>query len=105
MRDTITLNELKVLSALILKEKYGLEIIKSLKEDANTTVYLGSLYNILSRLQKKGLVTCRWGEDTPERGGNRRKYYNLTGLGEKVLREEQYSFSKLWDLRKGWVIG
>jgi len=49
----------------------------------------GSLYPALNRLEKKGLVTWRWGDDEEVTGGARRKYYKMTDLGATVLREVQ----------------
>jgi len=96
MDEKLTINEVKVLSALKFKERYGLEIIKTVKEDASTTIFLGTLYNLLSRMKKKGYVESRWGDDSEERGGARRRYYRLTGLGEKVLSSQQEALLNLW---------
>ena len=76
-------NEFKVLSTLIQSDKYSLFISKIVK------IKLGSLYNILARLERKGLVKNYYGEDTFERGGNRRKYYQITALGSSVVTEVQ----------------
>ena len=93
--ENLTLNELRVMSALDCKERYGLEIIKSLKEE-KITIYLGSLYNVLSRLEKKDFVESHWGDDTDGRNGSRRRYYKLTGNGARVLANEKSSLSRLW---------
>jgi PadR family transcriptional regulator, regulatory protein PadR len=98
MDSNLTLNEVKVLSTLLAGEKYGLEIIKTVKEEAQSTIFLGSLYNLLSRLDKKGFVECRWGDETSERGGDRRKYYKITGLGATTVRAEQRSLTSLWGM-------
>ena len=98
MDDKLTINEVKVLSALRFKERYGLEIIKTIKEDAKTTIFLGTLYNLLSRMAKRGYLESRWGDETEERGGARRRYYRLTGLGERVLNAQQESLLSLWGI-------
>ena len=99
MDDKLTLNEVKVLSAIQFKEMYGLEIIKTVKEEANTTFYIGTLYNLLSRMEKKGYVESRWGDDEDDgRGGARRRYYNLTGAGASVLNAQKEGLIKLWEL-------
>ncbi len=98
MRDSLNLNEVKILSVLMLGEAYGLEIIKQLNKLHEKTMYLGSLYTILSRLEKKGFVKSWWGEETDERGGNRRKYYRITGSGELAIKKEQQTLINLWGL-------
>ena len=52
----------------------------------------------LSRMEKKGYVDSRWGDDTEERSGARKRYYRLTGLGERVLNIQQESLLLLWGL-------
>ena len=94
-------NETKILSALLLGEKYGLDIIETLQKETGKGISLGGLYTTMHRLEKKGFVKSRWGESTAERGGNRRKYYKLTGTGERVLREVKQSLSLLlnWEVQ------
>ena len=96
--SSITINELKVLSALQINEQYGLEILKSLKDEANTTFFLGTLYNLLSRLEDKGFVTSKWKDPDDKSGGHRRRYYKITGSGVKVLNSHQKDFIRLWNL-------
>jgi PadR family transcriptional regulator, regulatory protein PadR len=40
-------------------------------------------------LEKKGMVSWRWGDEMDESGGARRKYYKVTGLGASTLRSIQ----------------
>lgn len=92
MSEKLTVNEIKVLSALVFKEMYGLEIIKTVKEEHKENLYIGTLYNLLSRLEKKGFATSRWGNNEDGTTGPRRRYYKITGLGERVVRSEISSF-------------
>lgn len=81
-----------VLSSVLYRERYGLEIMDAVKEASGRKIQLGfgSLYPTLHKLEKKGFLEARWGDETPEeRGGARRRYYKITGLGEKVLAEKQ----------------
>jgi len=101
MDKNLGINEARILSALLFGEKYGLEIIETLKKETGKGISLGGLYTTMHRLEKKKFVTSRWGESTAERGGNRRKYYKLTGTGERVLREVKQSLSSLlnWEVQ------
>ena len=103
MDDKLTLNELKVLSAIQFKERYGLEIIKTIKEEANTTLHLGTLYNLLARLEKKNFVSSRSGDETEKRGVNRRRYYRLKGPGEKALNSAKQSLLFLWKEKESFT--
>ena len=79
-----------LLTALIGREMYGLEILDKLNLGRPIELGFGSLYPALNRLHKKGLITWRWGDETEETGGARRKYYRVTALGEHNLKAVQY---------------
>ncbi|HEY9635252.1 MAG TPA: helix-turn-helix transcriptional regulator [Coleofasciculaceae cyanobacterium] len=68
---------------------YGLEILDGLNNGRPIPIGFGSLYPTLNRLEKKGLVSWKWGDEQDETGGARRKYYKVTGLGATALREVQ----------------
>ena len=68
---------------LLLKGEpaYANDIIKQLK-NADLIVVEGTLYPLLSRLKKDGLLSYRWQESVQ---GPPRKYYSLTEDGEAWL--------------------
>lgn len=78
-----------LLTVLLGRELYGLEILDQLNLDRPGELKFGSLYPALNRLEKKGLVDWKWGDQIEESGGARRKYYKVTGLGAKTLRTVQ----------------
>jgi DNA-binding PadR family transcriptional regulator len=59
-------------------------------------VLLGSVYDALSRLEEKGLVTSGLGAATPERGGRAKRHFRATGKGIRLVRDTQRSLVKLW---------
>ena len=80
--------EEEVLTLLNTCELYGLQIIMGVEQatGGKRKIGFGSLYPTLHKLERKGLVKARWGEETPEeRGGARRKYYKITGAGKVAL--------------------
>ena len=70
---------------LLLKRQpaYASDIIQQLKE-AELLVVEGTLYPLLTRLKKDGLLAYEWQESTQ---GPPRKYYELTPLGQQFLDE------------------
>lgn len=89
--DGIRLSALEedILTLMGTQKMYGLEILDGLNQGRPISIGFGSLYPTLNRLEKKGLVSWKWGSDQDETGGARRKYYIVTGSGQTVLREVQ----------------
>jgi len=93
-----TLREQLVLFAIGYQERYGLEIQRAIKECSNgsESISIGSLYPTLHSLEKKGLVTTRYGDEVvKERGGARRKYYRLSEAGQSAIKSIQLYQNKL----------
>jgi DNA-binding PadR family transcriptional regulator len=66
-------------------EAYGLTIRLEIEERTNRTISAGALYTALDRMEKRGLVTSRLGDPTPQRGGKRKRLYTLEPAGERAL--------------------
>jgi PadR family transcriptional regulator PadR len=71
-----------ILMCLAKREFYGYELIKRIKEIAEINVSEGTVYPLLNRLKKEGLITSRWVEMET---GIPRKYYRITERGTAVL--------------------
>jgi PadR family transcriptional regulator, regulatory protein PadR len=73
------------LLAVVLEEPaYGYEMTRRLRERGLSTVGEGSIYPVLGRLERDGLVeTHRAASD----GGPPRKYYRASPSGRRVLAE------------------
>lgn len=72
-----------ILLLLNRQPAYASDIIRQLKE-AELLVVEGTLYPLLSRLKKEGLLRYEWEES---RMGPPRKYYALTEEGVQMLSE------------------
>ena len=75
-----------ILSALVDRERYGYELVKTLASIPGLCVTEGTLYPLLSRLRVSGLVAARLEESSE---GPARKYYSLTREGKKTLKTMQ----------------
>ena len=64
---------------------HGVAIRNHLEERTGRAVSPGALYTALDRLEKRGFVTSRLGEPTPERGGKRKRLYTLQPAGERAV--------------------
>ena len=83
------------LLAIIAEEPaYGYEMVRKMEERGLELVGEGSIYPLLSRLQKGGYVE---GYTVPSKEGPRRKYYRVLPAGREKLDEwvvEWYRFSE-----------
>jgi PadR family transcriptional regulator PadR len=73
-----------VLQLLLNKECYGYEIIQELKSSFGIDVNEGTIYPLLIRLMKEGLLVHKWVEQS---SGIPRKYYSLSQEGKEVYAE------------------
>ena len=74
--------ELCVLAALRREALYGYDIVKRLAAGGGLLIGEGTVYPILSRFKKDGLVETTLVESA---GGPARKYYHLTPKGRLTL--------------------
>jgi PadR family transcriptional regulator PadR len=74
---------------VLYKEAYGVAIIDEMEQRLNRKVSIGALQTVLRRLERKGYLTSEFGEASNVRGGKRKRYFSLTTLGSRVLRETQ----------------
>lgn len=85
--------ELCILNVVGQARIYGYDIVKQLRGIDALVIREGTVYPILSRLKRDGLVSTSL-QESPE--GPARKYYELTPRGEQ-LRTEMNAY---WDLMK-----
>ena len=97
--------ETLILAALETSELYGLSIIERVKETTGQSLSLGGLYTTLHRMEQKGFVASRWGESTEVRQGARRRYYQITALGQQALTETRQMLVKGLNLVPGLASG
>jgi DNA-binding PadR family transcriptional regulator len=66
-------------------DAYGTSIREELKARADRAVSPGAIFTTLERLESRGLVCSRLGEPTAERGGRRKRFYQLSAEGRRAL--------------------
>jgi PadR family transcriptional regulator, regulatory protein PadR len=88
--------ELLVLAQLENARRHGYEIaIRIGQRSAGTVTFnVASLYPILYRLERRGLIAGTWVEKPGQR---RRRYYKLTAAGRKMLAEQRKNWSDFMD--------
>ncbi len=74
---------------------YGVKIREEINERTGRDVAIGQIYTVLGRLERKGFVSSRMGEPTPERGGRAKKFYRIEAKGQEAVRESQRDIERL----------
>jgi transcriptional regulator len=80
-----------ILSLLEERDRHGYEIAKLIDQRSGGafTYHVASLYPMLYRLERRGLILGRWVEAAGER---RRRFYRLTPEGRTVLNAQRRSW-------------
>jgi PadR family transcriptional regulator PadR len=70
------------------RPRHGYEIAKLIEQrsDGVLQFHVASLYPLLYRLEKRGLISGRWVEKAGQR---RRRFYKLSAAGQKILNEQR----------------
>jgi len=74
--------DLCVLNAIARGRLYGYDIVRQLRDIEGLVISEGTIYPILSRVKRDGLVTTNLEESSE---GPARKYYKLTPAGQALL--------------------
>jgi PadR family transcriptional regulator len=76
-------------------EAYGVTIRREIATCTEREPAPGALYTTLERLEQKGLVSSRYGDPTPERGGRAKRYFTVTPPGVRAVARAQRAFQRL----------
>jgi len=87
-----------VLALLRPGERYGVELVRTLGEVDGLAVSEGTLYPLLSRLRREGLVATTWRESP---SGPPRRYYALSPAGAEALRHFESEWVRFRDAVDG----
>lgn len=90
--------EIVLLTILVLDENaYGITIQDEIAKRTGRDVSRGALHTALTRLDEKGFISSEYGGATAERGGRRKRYYQVTNLGKNALEEARSVRDELWN--------
>ena len=82
--------------ANLAKDAYGVAILNDISERANRKLSIGALHSTLTRLEEKGYISSYLGEPTNERGGRRKRYFELTDSAVAELNNMKALRDQLW---------
>ena len=89
--------ELVLLTIATLGEKaYGVAIKDEIESRMQRQVSIGSLHSTITRLEEKGFLIGEFGKATAERGGRRKRYFQITKNGKVALHKVKDIRDQLW---------
>jgi DNA-binding PadR family transcriptional regulator len=78
-------------------ETYGAAVSLEIEQQTGRTVSVSAVHTTLDRLEDKRFIRSRLGEPTPQRGGKRKRHYEvlpeqqmLVQTGQEFLRQMKY---------------
>lgn len=81
---------------ILYNEAYGVSIKKEIETRLSRNVSVGALQTALKRLEGKGYLKSHDGEETEERAGRPKKYFQITALGKKAMEYTKQTRDELW---------
>lgn len=93
--------EARVLYAIVhcAGDAYGVSIHKAILSRTSDDIAMGAIYGTLDRLEKKKLVKSSWSEPNAQRGGRRKRLFEISQLGIEALHEYDERFRRM---SAGW---
>lgn len=89
-----------------LGRTYGHALSKKLEEMRGRKMSIGSLYKALHKLERDGFARATWeDQNESEFGRPRRRFYEITAVGESALRDYALQMRKSYEALKPWAEG
>ena len=74
---------------------YGASVTLELEAHTGREVSVAAVHTTLDRLEQKGFAKSRLGEPTPQRGGKRKRHYEVTPAGVRALRHSVQALRRM----------
>ena len=113
MKELTKSEEVIMLAIWRLRDQaYGVTIKNQIKEVTSRDYLYSTLYTTLEQLVRKGYISKRFGDPTPERGGKRKIFFHLTETGLSTLKHAFRKNREVWqgiseesfktNINRGW---
>jgi PadR family transcriptional regulator PadR len=79
------------------QEAYGVTIWEEVQRQTGRKITMSAVHATLYRLEEKGFLTSKMGGATQERGGRRKRFFELTAAGVQALRDIEQLRKRLWE--------
>lgn len=78
-------------------EAYGVPIVEEIQRRTGREVSRTGVYVALTRLEKRGLVSSRLAEPTPERGGKAKRFFRVEPEAIDRIKASKDALVQMWD--------
>jgi DNA-binding PadR family transcriptional regulator len=82
---------------VLFPEAYGLSIRQEIKKQSGRAAAIGAVHSALNRLEEKGFLTSELADATHERGGRRKRLFQITAAGKRALETNHELRNSLWN--------
>ena len=82
---------------VLYDEAYGVAIKDEIESRLGRKVSVGAMQSALRRMEKKGFLKSRAGEEEARRGGKPKRFFTITALGKKALEHSKDVRLELWN--------
>lgn len=89
--------------AALTDSAYSVAICDELEKHTGRKIRLGVVHAVLNRLEAKGYLNSSLGDPTQERGGKRKRFYELTSAGKVALLRAKELRDELWRIIPDFV--
>jgi PadR family transcriptional regulator PadR len=100
MSGRVYLGELEelilLMVALIGTDAYGVSITEALEAQTGRVITISAAHAALHRLEEKGFVKSSMGGASTERGGRRKRLFQLTAYGRQTLEQLRDVRNLIW---------
>ncbi|MEQ8926832.1 MAG: helix-turn-helix transcriptional regulator [Fulvivirga sp.] len=79
------------------EQAYALNIADEFEAQTKRAVSIGAVHSTLTRLAEKGFLESKMGEASAERGGRRKRIYEITAAGQRALENSRDFKVSLWN--------
>jgi len=83
--------------AIVHKEAYGVNVMNEIENQTSRKLNISAVHTALDRLEKKGFLKSSLGGATSERGGRRKRLFEITSLGVAAVEQVRAMRNKLFD--------
>jgi PadR family transcriptional regulator, regulatory protein PadR len=86
-----------LLVGILGDEAYAFKIAEEFESQTKRSVSIGAVHSTLTRIEEKGFLESEMGGATAERGGRRKRTYQITASGQRALEISRNLKLSLWN--------